>query len=1394
MSLPIKSGSSTPTLKLKPIVLCVSAILGVTSIAHAEIINTNGAGVMNQNNGPTIVHINKPSDKGVSHNIYSKFDVDKNGAILNNSKDNVNTQLGGLINGNLNLSGGEAKVILNEVNSNNATTLNGMVEVAGKKAQVIVANPSGITCNSCGFINTESTTLTTGKPLVSNGELLGYNVAKGQIIVNNSLNSDSPTELISRSALINGRLKAEEIKVVTGNNFVDANGTAVTSVAGTGSRPSVGIDVSALGGMYADKITLITTEGGVGVKNQGTILAGDQGLSVNTAGGLTNYKRIESSGNININADTLDNSEAAITAKQDLNIIARKPGEIDTTFNNQGGRLTSTSGDINLTSHSLISNTRGGIINAKNNVGIKSNVIQNGGGLIKTETGDINVDTRDTLYQWRDTSRSEDRIIAGRDVNINAGRIYNENAKIKAGRDVNITVGYSEITNSSITANRKLALNAYTLKNKASSITAKNAKLDLIVSDEISNDANSIISSGRGLNITANKLTNKGKIVSATNTASTTPTYISNIKVNNIQNNGGHISGDQLNIESNTIDNGLGFINANKLNVDANSLSNSGGYIRSYNDITLNVNQLYNTYSNNFNQVAYKFGLANNVGGIETLDGGITVNGDIISSDYGFFKSEIRERAASKGGIEFNLTGNFDNRRGELNSDRDIVINAKEIYNYDAKINSGAKIKLKGSDGIYHRYSELNSKDVTELYTPYFSSTDYNQTYSLDGTGIIYNTNGPNIIHIKKPTDKGISHNTFDSFNVSEKGVIFNNSSSTTNTQLAGSIFGNSNLTAGNEAKVILNEVVSNKTSVINGMMEVAGKTAQVIVANASGITCNSCGFINASRGAFVAGTPLMAGDNLIGYNVNKGKITVNNHLTSNNTIDLISSAVLVKGKVEANELNISAGASLFDPNGKTLSSLSEASYDPNFNGITVDSKGSLNANKINLNVNVKHNYLKNKGLINAGNGGLTVDSYSINNTGTIKSKGDINITGTPDVNYLHGTEMALLNDKGTIISTDGSITITAITGYIANMYDGLISAKKNVNLNLHSTSTINNTGGLVLAEQGDINVKNGLVYNRQNSNSKYGKNRLIAGRDINITDARIINEHSAITAGRDFSFTGTELENRSSAINANRRVNIDGTYLSNKESVIKAETGRMDITASREIINDTVSTISSDKLMNITSPKLTNVKSSTIVSNNGKSTFNIGNLVNNLSYIKGFDSNFISKYLDNSSGLIKADNNIVMNAEYVSNTNAADFKRGTFHLGLSSSQKGGIIANDGSINIKGYQLNNKSGIIQTNAIFPAAGQADIDITMGNEIINNYAQINSAGNLNASANEISNYDGIMSAGLDLTAKADYSISNYYGKISSGDITTLITPYLDNKNGKITGYPVIIENN
>eukprot|EP01037_Dinobryon_pediforme_P037178 gene37178-44521_t len=113
-------------------------------------------------NGLPQVNIQTPSAAGVSRNTYSQFDVQKAGAILNNSRTNVQTQLGGWIQANPYLATGSARVILNEVNSSNPSQLKGYVEVAGDRAQVVIANPSGVTCDGCGFINANRVTLTTG--------------------------------------------------------------------------------------------------------------------------------------------------------------------------------------------------------------------------------------------------------------------------------------------------------------------------------------------------------------------------------------------------------------------------------------------------------------------------------------------------------------------------------------------------------------------------------------------------------------------------------------------------------------------------------------------------------------------------------------------------------------------------------------------------------------------------------------------------------------------------------------------------------------------------------------------------------------------------------------------------------------------------------------------------------------------------------------------------------------------------------------------------------------------------------------------------------------------------------------------------------------------------------
>ena len=81
-----------------------------------------------------LVNIQTPSAAGVSRNTYSQFDVNNNGSILNNSRSNVQTQLGGFVQGNPYLATGTARIILNEVNSTNPSYLNGYVEVASSQS------------------------------------------------------------------------------------------------------------------------------------------------------------------------------------------------------------------------------------------------------------------------------------------------------------------------------------------------------------------------------------------------------------------------------------------------------------------------------------------------------------------------------------------------------------------------------------------------------------------------------------------------------------------------------------------------------------------------------------------------------------------------------------------------------------------------------------------------------------------------------------------------------------------------------------------------------------------------------------------------------------------------------------------------------------------------------------------------------------------------------------------------------------------------------------------------------------------------------------------------------------------------------------------------------------
>ena len=242
-------------------------------------------------NGMTVVNINTPNDKGLSHNQYNAFNVDEKGLILNNANRPVNTELAGYIMGNPNLVGPTANTILNEVTGTSSTSMNGALEVAGNKAHVIVANPNGISINNGTFINASSATLTTGNPIINNGSVTGYNVQQGVITVGEKgLNASKTarTDMLAEAVKLNGKVWAQDTQVVTGKNDISVDATGkVTNTHKTGESSQVGLDVSAIGGMYANSMYLVGTNDGFGVNNQG-VLSAQNKLTIDSTGKLQN--------------------------------------------------------------------------------------------------------------------------------------------------------------------------------------------------------------------------------------------------------------------------------------------------------------------------------------------------------------------------------------------------------------------------------------------------------------------------------------------------------------------------------------------------------------------------------------------------------------------------------------------------------------------------------------------------------------------------------------------------------------------------------------------------------------------------------------------------------------------------------------------------------------------------------------------------------------------------------------------------------------------------------------------------------------------------------------------------------------------------------------------------
>ncbi len=215
--------------------------------------------ILQTGNGLPQVNIQTPTAHGVSVNQYRRFDVDTRGTILNNSHKSVSTRQAGWIQGNPFLARGEARVIVNQINSSDPSRLEGYIEIAGRRAEVVMANPAGIRVDGGGFINSAGATLTTGRPILADGRFDGLDIGSGRIEIGaqglDGRDADY-TRILSRAAKIDGGIWGQDIQVIAAGGQTDAAGSVKTpSAAGNppsaGGTPVFAIDTGALGGMYA---------------------------------------------------------------------------------------------------------------------------------------------------------------------------------------------------------------------------------------------------------------------------------------------------------------------------------------------------------------------------------------------------------------------------------------------------------------------------------------------------------------------------------------------------------------------------------------------------------------------------------------------------------------------------------------------------------------------------------------------------------------------------------------------------------------------------------------------------------------------------------------------------------------------------------------------------------------------------------------------------------------------------------------------------------------------------------------------------------------------------------------------------------------------------------------
>ncbi|WP_338640929.1 hemagglutinin repeat-containing protein [Burkholderia pyrrocinia] len=769
---------------LRQVALAALVAVGVMpKWANAQIVGggAHSPSVIQTQNGIPQVNINRPGSSGVSMNTYNQFDVSKPGAILNNSPVVVQTQLGGLINGNPNFQPGDAaRLIVNQVNSNNPSFIRGPIEIGGARAQLVIANQAGLVVDGGTFINTSRATLTTGQPYFGpDGSLAGFNVNQGLIsVVGAGLNASNidQVDLISRAVQANAKIYAKNLNVVAGSNQVDYNSLNATPIAGNGAAPAIAIDVSQLGGMYANRVFLVSSENGVGVANAGNIAAQAGDLTLQANGRLVLSGQTNASGNMALSASggiqnsgttygkqsvTVDTGAAdltnsgTLTAQQNLTANVgslNSTGTLgsginaDSTVGSSGDLSVTSAGQVTATGHN---NAGGNATLTGSGVDLSNSATAANGNLALTATaGDVNLagstaSAKGTVNAQASGTVINDRgnLSSGTSMTLSGGNLSNQSGRAGSQGPLSVQMaGTVSNQNGALISQSSAEVHGGAIQNNAGLI--QSAGKQTIAGASVDNSAGRLISlNADGLSVTAT-----GAITNAPGTtAGGDPGGViggkGDVTVQGASvTNSGTIGADaNLHVTGQRVDNSDGTLHAGQTaTVDAgNHFANADGRVEGQNAVlngatldnsqgTVNAAQVSLTGTTLLNHggtitqtgtgqmtVAIADTLDNsNNGLIQTRSTDLSLTPAVLINDNGGTITHVGTGTLTVG----NASGTVSNKAGTIASNGQTVLQGKTIDNSAGSASGQTGLSVNASDSITNTSGKLASNanvDVT---------------------------------------------------------------------------------------------------------------------------------------------------------------------------------------------------------------------------------------------------------------------------------------------------------------------------------------------------------------------------------------------------------------------------------------------------------------------------------------------------------------------------------------------------------------------------------------------------------------------------------------------------------------------------------------------------------